>query len=477
MRLGLKGSCSVGAVDVDIRASPCKNPAVIHAATRLVVLVSLPVLGAWAGPVHRVTLDGPVNSIQAEYVIRAFDVAEREGSELVLLELNTPGGLADAMEQIVQRMLASRVPTCAYVYPPGGRAASAGFFILETADVAAMAPGTRTGAAHPVMAIGGVIPIPDTKNEEQKGEKEPEKAPESAMMTKVREDIQAYLRGIVQRRGRNVEAAELAVTESRSYTADEALEKKLVEYVVSGEWELLSRLDGLDVRLADGTPRVLRTRDAPIVSIDMTFRERALAFITDPNIAFLLFLVGALLLYIEITHAGFVLPGVIGGICLLLAVMGFSFLPISVVGVLLILGSIGLFVAEAVVGAFGVLAIAGVVCLALGGIMLVDLPEEGLSVDPYLAVGAAVGFGAIAVLLATLAVRVFRRKVETGAEGMVGMVGEAVSDIALRGKVFVGGEYWDAVAKSPIPKGAKVRATGMKGLVLEVEAEPGEEKS
>ncbi|MBM4396193.1 MAG: nodulation protein NfeD [Deltaproteobacteria bacterium] len=443
-----------------------------------------------AGPVHRVVLHGPVDAIHTEYVIRAIDQAESEGSELVLLELDTPGGLVDAMEEIVQRMLKSRVPTCAYVFPPGGRAASAGFFLLQTADVAAMAPGTRTGSAHPVLAIGGIIPLPEEPGEEKDqgkegngagtgtgtgtgktdGKAEARRRPaEFTIMTKVREDAQAYLRAIVERRGRNVEAAELAVTESRSYTDQEALDRNLVDLVATGEWDLLARLEGREVKLIDGTVRTLRTRDAPIVTVEMTFRERALAFLTNPNVAFLLFLVGALLIYVEVTHAGLVLPGVVGGICLLLAVMGFSFLPINAVGVLLLIAAVGLFVAEAFVSAFGMLGVAGVVCLALGGIMLVDLPEEGLSVDPYLAVGAAVGFGLVAVFLAALAARVLRRRAVTGAEGMAGAVGEAVTDLTPRGKVFVGGEYWDAIAARPIGKGARVRATGLNGLVLTVE--------
>ncbi|NOZ00452.1 MAG: nodulation protein NfeD, partial [Deltaproteobacteria bacterium] len=215
----------------------------------------------------------------------------------------------------------------------------------------------------------------------------------------------------------------------------------------------------------------LATRGAAITEIKRTFREQALEFLTNPNVAFLLFLVGALLIYVEVTHAGMVLPGVTGGILLLLSVMGFSFLPINATGVILMLVALGLFIAEVMVQGFGLLGLAGVVCLALGGIMLIDLPEEGIAVDPYLAVSAAVAFGVISVLLMGLAVRALRRQAVTGAEGLVGLKGEACTDLNPDGRVFIRGEYWNAVCESPLTKGAKVVCTGMDGLVLRVRPE------
>jgi membrane-bound serine protease (ClpP class) len=266
-----------------------------------------------------------------------------------------------------------------------------------------------------------------------------------------------------------VAAAERAVTESRSYTDQEALAERLIDLVAASEWELMTRLDGREVRLLDGTVRTLATRDQPIVTIEMTRREQALAFLTNPNVAFLLLLVGVLLIYIEVTHAGMYVPGVVGGLCLLMAVTGFSFLPVSVTGVLLLLAAIGLFIAEALVASHGILGVAGAVALALGGIMLVDLPDASIGIDPWLAVSAAAGFGLIAVFLATLALRSARRRVETGAEAMAGLEGEALTDLDPRGKVFCNSEYWDAVASSPVPKGGRVRVVSMNGLVLAVE--------
>lgn len=429
--------------------------------------------------VHKAVLDAPINAIQVEYVERALDQAERERSDLFLLVLNTPGGLADSMEQIISRILVSRVPVCAYVFPPGGRAASAGFFILLSADVAAMAPGTRAGAAHPILSIGGVLPVgepSETPKDGGGGTGEPgqrksdsQGGQASMLLEKIRQDAQAFLRAITERRGRNARAAELGVTENRSYSDQEAKDQGLIDLVAASEVDLLVRLHGREVTMLDGEVRVLSTAAAPIVTVEKTFREKALEALTNPNVAFLLAVVGALLLYVEITHAGMVLPGVVGGILLLLAVMGFSFLPINATGVLLILTGLGLFVAEVFVQGFGLLGLAGAVCLALGGIMLVDLPERELSVDPFLAVGAAVALGVISIFLMSLAVRALRRRTVTGLEGLIGLEGEVVSPLEPSGKVLIRGEYWKAAASRPLPKGTRVRCVGVEGLVLRVE--------
>ncbi len=453
------------------------------------IALGLVVASPVSAAVHRLALEGPVDPIHAEYLIRGIDEAEAAGSNLVLLELDTPGGLVSSMEDIIGRMLKSRVPVCAYVHPAGGKAASAGFFLLMAADVAAMAPGTRTGAAHPVMSIGGIIPIGDDPT---RSEPEAPKAPtkpadgsapapadnpvpkvpspmDSTMMGKIKEDAQAFLRAIASHRGRNAALAETAVTDSKSWSDQEALENHLIDLVAGSEYELLERLHGREVRLIDGTSKVLSTRNEPIVSVEMTFRERALSVITDPNVAFLLLLIGALLVYIEVTHAGLVLPGVFGGICLVLAVAGMSFLPINATGVILLLAAVGLFIAEFAVGSFGLLALAGAICLALGGIMLVDIPEQEFRVDPHLAIGAAVAFGAIFLFLGTLAMRALRRRQVTGSEGMIGEQGVAIEDLAPTGKVFLRSEYWQATAQgNAIPKGTRVRCLRVRGLHLEV---------
>lgn len=428
--------------------------------------------------VHKAVVDAPINAIQVEYVARALDQAERERSDLFLLVLNTPGGLADSMEEIISRLLVSRVPVCAYVFPPGGRAASAGFFILMSADVAAMAPGTRAGAAHPILSIGGVIPVGEPSSEPEKDHGDEKAHPEdrksgggqaSVLLEKVRQDAQAFLRAITERRGRNPRAAELAVTESRSYSDQEALDQGLIDLVAATEADLLVRLHGREVTMLDGEVRVLSTAAAPIVTVEKTFREKALEALTNPNVAFLLAVVGALLLYVEITHAGMVLPGVVGGILLLLAVMGFSFLPINATGVLLIVAGLGLFVAEVFVQGFGLLGVAGAVCLALGAIMLVDLPEQELTVDPFLAVGAAVALGVISIFLMGLAVKALRRRTVTGLEGLIGLQGTVIVPLEPSGKVLIRGEYWKAEASRPLPKGTRVRCVGVDGLVLRVE--------
>lgn len=449
--------------------------------------------------VHRVVLDGPVDPLHAEYVVRAIDQAEAEDSDLLVLVINTPGGLVDSMETMVRRMLASAVPIVAWVAPSGGRAASAGFFLVVSADVAAMAPGTRTGAAHPILSIGGILPIdpgqlPGTEPQKtpvpaapppgtdgqagEDGSQPPANAPRTPpasqsaiLMEKISSDIQAYLRAITAVRGRNAEAAALAVSESRAYTEQEALDLKLIDVIAATEADLLRQLDGREVARLDGSTQRLELAGAPVVEIPMTFRERALSFLVNPNIAFLLFLLGLLLVYVEVTHTGMVLPGVVGGLCLLLAVTGFSFLPVTAAGVLLILAAVGLFVAEVFVQSFGVLALAGAVSLALGAIMLVDLPEGGIRVDPMLAITTAIAFGGIIMFLTLLAVRSMRRTVTTGSEGLVGEPGVTVTAVASTGgKVLVHGEYWQAVADPPpIEANAPVRVVAVKGLTLVVE--------
>jgi membrane-bound serine protease (ClpP class) len=441
--------------------------------------------------IHRLVVDGAIDPLRTEYVVRGIDQAEAENSRLVVIVLNTPGGLADAMETMIQRVLASRVPVAVFVAPSGGRAASAGFFLLLSADVAAMAPGTRTGAAHPILSIGGLFPV-DPGGSPSRPQSPPAPAPEgtpespapaptpqtqpggtgsqaSVLMEKISNDIQAFLRAIAEHRGRNPKAAVEAVTESRSWSDSEALEAGLIDLVALNEADLLLKLDGREIRRLDGSTVTLSTKDAPIVTIEMTFRERVLSFLVNPNVAFLLLLVGGLLVYIEVTQPGMVIPGVVGGLFLLLAVTGFSFLPVTATGVILIIAAVGLFVAEAFVQSFGMLALAGVVSLAIGGIMLVDIPEGGVRVDPGLAIGAALGFGIIAVVIMKLAVGALRAKVSTGSEGMIGLQGKALSDIGESGNVEVMGEYWKARAEIPVPKGSAIRVVGMDGLVLSVE--------
>ena len=319
------------------------------------------------GPARRaLDINGAIDPITAEFLVRSIDRAEADKAEFLLIRLNTPGGFASSMEEIISRMLASKVPVVVYVAPSGAKAASAGFFILLAADVAAMAPGTNTGAAHPLMAIGG---FPIEGGEAGK-----------TLTEKITSNAKAFLRSIASKRNRNVEEAGKGVVESKSFTDGEALEKHLIDLVARDEAELLRRLDGYKVRMFSGQEGRLKTAGRTDHDYLMTTRERFLSTISQPNLALLLGVAGLILLYFEFTHPGFVAPGVIGGICLLLSILGFSFLPINYVGVLLILLAIGLFVAEVKIQGFGILGFGGVVAMVIGTLILIDTPDPAMRI-------------------------------------------------------------------------------------------------
>src|SRR5664279_1784576 len=364
-----------------------------------------------------------VHPITAEIVGGALAQAKNEHASLVLVRLNTPGGLMDAMRTTIEKMLASPVPVVTYVAPSGGRAASAGFFLLEAGDVAAMAPGTATGAAHPVLLGAEMDPV---------------------MKQKVENDAAAYLRSICGKRGRNSALAETAVLESKSFTEREALDRKLVDLVAPGERQLLGELDGRTVTRFDGTVTTLHLAGAEIVEYQLTLREKIVSAIADPNIALVLLVIGALGIYVEFTSPGLIAPGVLGGIMVLLGLSAISVLPINWLGAALMALACTLFVLEVKFTSHGV--------LGAGGALAVTLP-----------------FSAITVFLLTIAVRARRNKVETGGEGMIGQIGEALTELAPEGKVFVHGEYWDAVAVRPVAAGARVKVTAIDRLKLTVE--------
>ena len=416
--------------------------------------------------VIRADLDGPIDVIHTQYVLRALDEAIKKDASLFLVVLDTPGGLGKSMQKIIKRFLSAPMPVVVYVYPPGSRAASAGFFILISADVAAMAPGTRTGAAHPILEFGG-MPVGSKKKEEKEGKDTGDST--EILLEKVTQDVLAYIRSIARIRGRDVDLAVKAVTQSKSYSDEEALKGKLIDLRASDVQELLKELDGHEVKRVSGKTAVLHTANAVVEKVPMTFREKALSLITDPNVAFLLGLLGLVLLYVEITHTGLVVPGVVGGICLLLAVMGFSYLPINVTGVLLIALAFGLFIAELKMPGFGIMGTLGIVSLALGAIMLVNKTDLGVSVDLTTAVSGAVAFGVIFLFLSYLVLKSHRRRKMAGREEIIGAVGEALTDLDPEGKVLVQGTYWTARAAERIPKGAPVRVKEIKGLKLLVE--------
>jgi membrane-bound serine protease (ClpP class) len=395
-----------------------------------------------------VDVNGMVHPITAEIVGGALTQAKAENASLVVVRLNTPGGLMDAMRATIEKMLASTVPVVTYVAPSGGRAASAGFFLLEAGDVAAMAPGTATGAAHPVL-MGAEM--------------------DAVMKQKVENDAAAYLRSICGKRGRNSALAETAVLESKSFTEREALDRKLVDLVAPGERQLLAELDGRAVTRFDGTVTTLHLARAETVEYHLTLREKIISSIADPNIALVLLVVGALGIYVEFSSPGLIAPGVLGGIMVLLGLSAISVLPINWLGAALLLLACTLFVLEVKFTSHGILGAGGAVAMVLGAVMLVDSPAPELRIHWSTALGVALPFSAITVFLLTIAARARRNKVETGGEGMIGQIGEALTALEPEGKVFVHGEYWDAVSVRPLAAGARVRVTAIDRLKLTVE--------
>jgi membrane-bound serine protease (ClpP class) len=395
-----------------------------------------------------VDVDAIVHPITAEVVAGAIAQARSEHAAALLIRLNTPGGLMDAMRQTIEEMIACPVPVITFVAPSGGRAASAGFFLLEAGEVAAMAPGTNTGAAHPV-AYGGEM--------------------DAIMKAKMENDAAAYLRSIVSKRGRNSQLAETAVRESHSFTEREALDQHLIDLVAPNDNALMTALEGRTVTRFDGTTQTLHLAGAEIEDYQPSLRQKVIAAIADPNIALVLLVIGALLIYVEFSSPGLVAPGAIGAILLLLGLSALTVLPINWLGAALLLLSITLFVLEAKFAAHGVLAVSGAFSMVLGAVMLVDSPLPEMRVHLSTALALALPFSAITVLLLSLAIRARRNKAQTGAEGMVGEIGSAMTALAPAGKIFVHGEYWDAVSSSPVAAGAQVRVTAIAGLQLKVE--------
>ncbi len=420
----------------------------------LAALVLWPVAPASA-EISKINLDGAIDPITAEFVVRGIKRAESDHSQFLLLQLQTPGGFGSSMEEIISAMLNSKVPVVVYVAPSGAKAASAGFFILLAADIAAMAPGTNTGAAHPLMAIGG---FPVDGGEAGK-----------TLTQKITSNATAYLRSIAAKRNRNVAEAEKGVVDSKSFTESEALNDHLIDFVVRDQGELFEKLEGYKVRLFSGSEVILHPKGQQIVEYRMTMREKFLATVSQPNLALLLGVAGLILLYFEFTHPGFVAPGVIGGICLLLSVLGFSFLPINYVGVLLILLAIGLFVAEVKVQGYGVLGFGGIVAMVIGILILIDTPEPAMRIGLGTAIGVALPFAAIFLILLVALFKSWRQRVTTGNAGMIGLLGVADNEVSATGRVKVRGEYWAARASSPIPAGRPVRVLEVDNLTLKVE--------
>lgn len=405
--------------------------------------------------IARLDVNGTIDLITAEYIIKGIERAKTEGMHCVFIRLQTPGGFASSMEAIVSAMLNCPIPVVVYVAPSGSTAASAGFFILMAADVAAMAPGTNTGAAHPLLAIAG---FPVEGGEAGK-----------TLTDKITNNATAYLRSITAKRHRNAEEAEKGVTQSKSFTETEALEKHLIDFIAGSEDELFRQLQGYKARLFSGQEYVLAPKEHAVIPYSMTARERFLATISQPNLALILGVFGLILLYVEFTHPGFVAPGVIGGICFLLSILGFSFLPINYVGVLLMLLALGLFIAEVKVQGFGILGLGGVAAMVIGMLILIDSPDPAVKIGVATAIAAALPFAVIFMILLFALIQSFRQKATTGNAGMIGLLGIADSDVFASGRIRVRGEYWQASARTLISAGSQVRVIGIDNLRLQVE--------
>ena len=403
---------------------------------------------AAAQPVSLIDLDGAITPITDRVLTMAVERAQADGAQALVVQLNTPGGLERSMRTMAQTILNAGIPVIVYVAPTGARAASAGVFITMAAHVAAMAPATNIGAAHPVTAGGG-----DMGKE---------------MSKKVANDAAAFARSLAAERGRNVDWAEKAVRSSVSVTEREAVKLKVVDLVADNLQDLLAKVDGRVVKTARGTV-TLQTRDAAIKRIEIRFRDRFLALITDPNIAYILMMVGMLGIFFELQNPGVVLPGVIGGISLILAFFAFQSLPINWAGVLLILFGVALLIAEIKIASHGVLTIGGVISMVLGSFMLYDAPEVGFRVSWAVIVPTVGATAGLFVWAVSAGVRAMRRPAVTGVAGMVGRLAVARGNLGPEGHVNVDGEIWRAVAEGgAIPAGEKVRVTAVDGLTLRV---------
>jgi membrane-bound serine protease (ClpP class) len=399
--------------------------------------------------VLRLRIDGTIQPIVAERVSRAIAEAQTRHAAAVLIEINTPGGLLDSTREIVTSIEGSSVPVIVFVGPSGARAASAGFFILESGDVAAMANGTNTGAAHPVALGGGQM--------------------DDVMRAKVENDTAAFLRSYVSRRGRNVEEAEKAVRQSISWTEKEALDLHLVDLTARDESDLLHQLDGRSVRRFDGSTQTLHLAGQSVEEVPATLRQVVLGWLMDPNIAFLVLAVGGLALYAEFTHPGAIIPGVVGVIFILLTVFALNLLPTRYASLALIALAFVLFALEAKFVSHGILTIGGIVSLTLGGLLLVDGPIPEMRVKLAVALAVSLPFGLITAFLMSIAWRARRNKIVTGSQGIIGEQGVACTDLDPNGKVFVHGELWNAHSTRPLHSGAAVRVVAIRQLELEVE--------
>ncbi len=404
--------------------------------------------------VMELKLDGEVEPILATYIDEGLADAAQRHASLVLITMDTPGGLSDSMTDIIQHILTSPVPVAVYVSPTGARGASAGFYILLSADIAAMAPGTHAGAASPIIAIGG---FPQQIDE--------------VFRRKINQDAMAFLRSFTVRRGRNPELAEKAITESKAFTEKECLDGKMIDLIVNTSDDLIRELDGRTITRFDGTKVTLALKNAVRQPFELSARQKFLARIVEPDVFFVLLILGVLGLYTEFTHPGVIAPGVIGGICLILALYAMHFLPVNLAGLLLIALSLAFFILEAKTPSHGVLAFGGVVSMFLGALFLIRSPLTAGGVSLGVALAATLPFGVLTVVLMRLVIRSRKWKTATGREELIGSSGTVTEELKAgsEGMVRVHGELWRAVSLQPVPEGKTVRVTKVEGLKLYVE--------
>lgn len=399
--------------------------------------------------VDKFVLSDTIQPVTQGELDRAIAKANSDGAQALLIELDTPGGLLDSTRTMVGAILSSRVPVIVYVFPAGARAGSAGFFLLESADIAAMVPGTNAGAAHPVIEIG---PQPD-----------------AIMSQKIENDAEAFLRSYVTKRNRNADAAEAAVHSSHSYTAQEALDQHLIDLTAPNEWELLRELDGRQITRMDGNKLVLHLANPRIETLRPTLREELLGWLVNPNIALLLLIGGALLIYLEFNAPGTIVPGALGTLMVLLAIFALDLLPIRFTSVLLLVAALILILLEAKVGGHGVLAIAGIICLTFGTLTLVAAPVPEMAVSPWVAFAVSAAFAGITIFLVRIAMHARRLKSRLGPLALVGSRASAMEPLNPEGHVLVEGEIWRAVSTQPVSAGTPLRVVGLEQYLLHVE--------
>jgi membrane-bound serine protease (ClpP class) len=402
--------------------------------------------------VLKLVVDDTIQPISAEYIERGLTAAQQKGDTAVLIEIRTPGGLESSMREIIEKIVASPVPVIVYVAPSGSRAASAGFFILESADIAAMAPGTNTGASHPVLMspFGSSV------------------TPDDTMKEKITNDAAAFMRSIVEKRGRNVQVAESTVRESKSFTDKEALDQKLIDIVSPDQQQLLKDLNGRTIKRFDGKDATLNTTGS-VQPYEMTVKLEVLNWLMDPNISFIILAIGLLALYFEFNHPGAIVPGVVGFFFVVLAVFALNILPVRFAALGLILLAFVFFALEAKFTSHGALTIAGIASLTIGALLLIDSPIPQMRVHIWTALSVSIPLGLITAFLMSIALKARRNKRASGPEAMVGEIGTAQTALVPQGKVSVHGEIWNAVASTEIPVGQSVRVTAVDGLTVRVE--------